>query len=213
MKHTLCRWLLCLAAGFIFGCSDPSTPKEGEQFRTLSANLTTYSFAPVSEVFSLTCGHCRQMESVLPELEVALQQDIAKVHVTFNQSADTSAAFYYSAVVQLGHTPDATMMDALFTAVQQASSGDGAAQKAAIEVIFREQGLTSPYTLNGEQQRLVHAELSRARAITEQGQIDAVPTFIINGRYQVLTEGHDNVKQMANTISYLLHQHSSTTKG
>ena len=42
-----------------------------------------------------------------------------------------------------------------------------------------------------------------AEDITEKGQINSVPTFIVNGKYMVLTSGHKDVEDIAKTINYL----------
>src|SRR5690606_24908231 len=65
--------LFSLILGLIItvGCSDNTNnqPTEGVHYKALPVNLTTYRLAPVTEVFSLTCGHCRTMEPLIPELE------------------------------------------------------------------------------------------------------------------------------------------------
>ncbi len=208
MKNIVSRWLLSFCAcALIFGCSDDFTPKEGEQFTTLPANLATYRIAPVAEVFSLTCSHCRKMESVLPELEMALQQEVGKVHVTFNEGAKAAAMVYYSAMMQLGQKPDAKLMDALFSAIQDNAALTPEQQQAAIEKVFTDNNLISPSAFDQKQRQDLGRRLKIAQAITEQGQIQAVPTFIVAGRYQVLTSGHDDIKELAETINYLLHKH------
>ncbi|MDF4951843.1 thiol:disulfide interchange protein DsbA/DsbL, partial [Vibrio parahaemolyticus] len=35
---------------------------------------------------------------------------------------------------------------------------------------------------------------------------NSVPAFIVNGKYQVITGGHDSVEAMAETIKFLLKQ-------
>ncbi|MGL6054086.1 MAG: thiol-disulfide isomerase, partial [Vibrio metschnikovii] len=39
-----------------------------------------------------------------------------------------------------------------------------------------------------------------------QSQINAVPTFIVNGKYLLLTSGHSDLANMAETLTYLLKQ-------
>ena len=207
MKKNLSRWLVSLTACLlVIGCSDNSTPQEGEQYTTLPVNLASYRIAPVAEVFSLTCSHCRKMETVLPNIEKALNQEIGKVHVTFNQGAKTAAMIYYSAVMQLGQKPDDTFMESLFSAIQETQSLTPSEQQSAIEKVFHDNNLTSPYALDQQQKQELVRRLDIAEAITKQGKIQAVPTFIVAGRYQVLTAGHDDVEELANTINYLLHK-------
>ena len=53
MKKLLTGFIVSLfSLVFLLGCSDNSTPVEGEQYQLLPANLSTYRLAPVTEVFS-----------------------------------------------------------------------------------------------------------------------------------------------------------------
>ena len=185
------------------GCSENSTPKEGEQYQKLATNLATYRLPPVTEVFSLNCGHCRKMEEVIPQLESLTNQSIGKVHVTFNQSAQVAAMIYYTAEMQLGGQPDHDMMNELFSAVQM---GDGATiteKQQAIESVFHSRNLKSPYELEEAQQEQLFRAMQIADEITTKGQINGVPTFIVNGKYMVMTSGHQDAEGIADTINYL----------
>jgi len=188
------------------GCSENSTPVEGEQYQQLPANLATYQLAPVTEVFSLTCSHCRKMESIIPELEKLTNEHFGKLHVTFNEGAKIGAMIYYAAVIQLGIIPDSQMMEELFAAVQM---GDGATlsdRQAAIEKVFTTRNLTTPYHLEPLQQKRLMGVVQMADSITQEGQINAVPTFVVKGKYQVITSGHKDIEGISKTISYLLNQ-------
>lgn len=66
---------------FLSACNETSIPVEGQQYQQLPTTLNSEQFAPVTEVFSLGCGHCKKMEAILPELEKSLGQDIAKMHI------------------------------------------------------------------------------------------------------------------------------------
>lgn len=185
------------------GCSENNTPKEGEQYQKLATNLATYRLPPVTEVFSLNCGHCRKMEEVIPQLESLTNQSIGKVHVTFNQSAQVAAMIYYTAEMQLGGQPDHDMMNELFSAVQM---GDGATiteKQQAIESVFHSRNLKSPYELEEAQQEQLFRAMQIADEITTKGQINGVPTFIVNGKYMVMTSGHQDAEGIADTINYL----------
>lgn len=50
------------------------------------------------------------------------------------------------------------------------------------------------------------ALFQQADAASQAAQINAVPTFIVNGKYQVLTGGHKSTDEIAQTITYLLNQ-------
>jgi len=188
------------------GCSDNSTPIEGEQYQLLPANLSTYRLAPVTEIFSLTCSHCRKMESVIPQLEELTNEHFGKLHVTFNEGARIGAMIYYTAVMQLDGIPDTDMMEELFAAVQLGDGSTLSDRQAAIEKVFSDRNLTSPYQLDTEQKQKLFGMIKIADKASREGQINAVPTFIVNGKYQVLTSGHKDIEAIAKTISYLLTQ-------
>ncbi len=207
MKKIFTTFVSLLAViSFLSACSDNSIPTEGEQYQLLPANLSTYRLAPVTEIFSLTCGHCRNMETVIPELEKLTNEHFGKVHVTFNEGATVGAMIYYTAVMQLGAIPDADMMDEMFTAVQMGDGSTLTDRQAAIEKAFTSRELTTPYHLTEEQKKKVMGLMKTADKISREGQINAVPTFIVKGKYQVLTSGHKDIEGIAKTISYLLTQ-------
>ncbi|MFB9214156.1 thiol:disulfide interchange protein DsbA/DsbL [Vibrio sinaloensis] len=190
----------------LVGCSDNNIPQEGKQFQQLPVNLATYRLPQVTEVFSLNCGHCYKMESVMPQLEELTNQSIGKVHVTFNESAQIGAMIYYAAEMQLGKKPDHQFMQELFAAVQMGDGATNSERKAAIDKAFQSRDLISPYDLDKSKQEQLFKAMAIAQDITEKGQINGVPTFIVNGKYMVLTSGHQDVDGIANTINYLTKQ-------
>ncbi|NOH81727.1 thioredoxin domain-containing protein [Vibrio sp. RE86] len=190
----------------LVGCSESTSPVEGTHYEQLPANLSTFRLPVVTEVFSLNCGHCRTMENEIPKIEKLTGESIGKVHVTFNESAQIGAMIYYAAEMQLGQKPDHQMMLDLFAATQM---GDGASlndKKDAIDKAFQSRSLVSPYNFNEEQQKQLFAAMQLADDITTKGEVNSVPTFIVKGKYQVLTTGHQDVEGIANTIKYLITQ-------
>ncbi|NIY81966.1 thiol:disulfide interchange protein DsbA/DsbL [Vibrio hepatarius] len=205
MKKLISLFAISLAA-LLVGCSDSNVPQEGQQFQQLPVNLSTYRLPQVTEVFSLNCGHCRKMEEVIPQLEQLTDQSIGKVHVTFNESAQVGAMIYYTAEMQLGGKPDHDMMTELFAAVQLGDGSTLTEKKEAIDQVFHSRNLISPYELNEEQQTQLFKAMHLADEITQKGEINGVPTFIVNGKYMVITSGHQDEQGIANTINYLINQ-------
>ncbi|NVD07968.1 thiol:disulfide interchange protein DsbA/DsbL [Vibrio sp. JPW-9-11-11] len=204
--NKISSFLLFACVAILAGCSDDSQPQQGKQYTQLPASLATFRMPPVVEVFSLNCGHCRKMENELATIEQLTNQSIGKVHVTFNESAQIGAMIYYTAEMQLGQKPDHTMMTELFSATQLGDGATLADKKAAIDLAFHSRNLTSPYDFDESQQKQLFAAMQVADDITTQGEINAVPTFIVNGKYQVITSGHQDVQGIANTINFLLTQ-------
>ncbi|WP_394151332.1 thiol:disulfide interchange protein DsbA/DsbL [Vibrio maritimus] len=204
MLKTFSKSLAILAlVASVAACSDSSTPTEGKQYRTLDTNLSTYRLPQVTEVFSLGCGHCRNLEPMLPELESKIDSKLGKMHVMFNDSAKIAAMIFYTAVMQSeGGKVPADMKDSLFALVQDREL-DGAAKKAELDRIFESRNMVSPYALDEAQQEQLFTYLEQAEAVSMEAQINAVPTFIVNGKYEVMISGHQGIDEIAETINYL----------
>ncbi|BCN26348.1 thiol:disulfide interchange protein DsbA/DsbL [Vibrio alfacsensis] len=183
-----------------------SQPQQGKQYEVLPVSLQEYNVAPLTEAFSLNCGHCRSMEEFVPKIESLTDQKVEKLHVTFNESAQVSAIIFYTAVMQLDGTPDKAFMADLFAAVQMGADATEEERLAAVNNAFSSRNLKSPYQLEKDQQAKLFDYLDKAEQITTKGQINSVPAFIVNGKYQVITGGHETVEAMADTINYLLTQ-------
>ncbi|ELA8152877.1 thiol:disulfide interchange protein DsbA/DsbL [Vibrio parahaemolyticus] len=186
--------------------SGNSQPQQGKQYEVLPVSLQEYNLAPLTEAFALTCGHCRSMEEFVPQIESLTEQKVEKMHVTFNESAQISAIIFYTAVMQLDATPDKAFMADLFAAVQMGADATAEERQQAVEKAFESRNLISPYHLDEAKQEKLFEYITKAESITTRGQINSVPAFIVNGKYQVITGGHDSVEAMAETINYLLKQ-------
>ncbi|MBD1559734.1 thiol:disulfide interchange protein DsbA/DsbL [Vibrio sp. S9_S30] len=195
---------LFFSAVMLVACTDDGIPTQGTHFELLPTTLSSDLVSPVTEVFSLNCGHCRSMEKFLPEIRSELPEEVGKVHVTFNENAQIGALIYYAAEMQLDTVPDHQMMEELFAAAQMGKEYSQDDIRQATEMVFTSRGLISPYRFDKEQQKSLFEHITIAETVTNQAQIHAVPTFIINGKYQVVTSGHKDIKDIAKTINYLL---------
>ncbi len=63
--------------------------------------------------------------------------------------------------------------------------------------------MISPYNLSEEQQQELFNYIQTAETVSTKAQINAVPTFIVNGKYEVLLPGHESIDEIAETINYL----------
>lgn len=195
--------LLALMALMVTACSDSNTPQLNKQYSLLSNDLSEYNLSPITEVFSFTCGHCWNMEASIPEIEQLTNQKVNKVHVTFNQSAQVSAMLYYSAVLQLDDQPDHAFVDELFTVIQS-KEGTTTEKQASIENAFVSRDLVSPYRFDSSYVEKLGKYLDFADTVTQKADINSVPSFIIKGKYLLITEGHEDIKDLAATINYLI---------
>ncbi|WP_040890448.1 thioredoxin domain-containing protein [Vibrio ezurae] len=197
--------LLFASLILLTACSENQTPELNKQYSKLPNDISELIQQPVVEVFSLTCGHCLQMEQYLPEIEQGIGQPIGKVHVTFNESAQAAAMFYYAAAMQSkSGKPDSEMINELFSLYHASDDLTSEQKKQKLVDAFHHQGMTSPYELSQEQKEKLFVEVTNAADITGKGMINSVPTFIINGKYMVITSAHDDVQSIANTINFLL---------
>jgi len=201
VKNILTSFMLLFV---LSACSKDPKPTEGTHYKRLPATLNSDQFAPITEVFSLTCGHCRAMEDIIPTLQEAVGQDINKMHITFNQSAYVAAMFYYAAVEQVGGTPDHQFMLDLFAMMQMPADTTQQQQEAMMMSVFESRGLISPINYNEQQLANLSAKVDAIMQLSEQTEIQSVPTFIVQGKYQVISAGHEKKEQIANTINYLL---------
>ncbi|CAE6920945.1 COG0526 Thiol-disulfide isomerase and thioredoxins [Vibrio sp. B1REV9] len=208
MFKSILKGCVLIAATIALSACDNgnSQPQQGKQYEVLPVSLQEYNVAPLTEAFSFNCGHCRSMEEFVPKIESLTDQKVEKLHVTFNESAQVSAIIFYTAVMQLDGTPDKAFMADLFAAVQMGSDATEEERLAAVNNAFSSRNLKSPYQLEKDQQTKLFDYLDKAEQITTKGQINSVPAFIVNGKYQVITGGHDTVEAMADTINYLLTQ-------
>ncbi|WP_299021863.1 thioredoxin domain-containing protein [uncultured Photobacterium sp.] len=192
---------LFIALLAITGCNDISAPQEGEKYTIVNETVNT---ADVVEIFSLGCGHCRSMETMLPEIKKMAGVDIDKVHVTFNQSAQVAAYIFYTAAIQTDGKPDGALMEEMFAYVQDRSDNVTEEQrKAQLTKIFKSRDLSSPFDLTEEDQKQVYKKMNEAEKLVSNAQIASVPAFLVKGKYLVQTSAHESIEDMAETIRYL----------
>jgi len=189
---------------FLSSCTESSVPIEGVQYKRLPGIISSTKFSPITEVFSLTCGHCREMEDTIPGLQRTLRQNVTKMHIVFNQSAYIAAMFYYAAEMQSEGIPDYKFMQDLFATMQMPKNTSEELQRAAMIEVFESRGLVSPINYNDEQFDALSKRVEEVERLSDQTQIQSVPTFIVSGKYQVLSSAHSSREELANTIKYLL---------
>lgn len=202
-KKIFTALITLVSALILSACSESNTPQLDKHFSKLPHDVTSYGLSPITEVFSLTCGHCLNMEEHLPEIEKLTNQTIGKVHVTFNQSAKVSAMFYYTAEMQFGKKPPSEFLQRLFKAMQQRDITDQDRQ-ALLEGIYTDAGIISPYQLSKKQSASMLQLVTVAEEISSKADINSVPSFIIKGKYLLNTEEHKDIQQLADTINFIL---------
>jgi protein-disulfide isomerase len=198
------RYLLAAitALTLLVGCGETDQPEFGNHYQDLPSDLSDVITEPVVEVFSLTCGHCMNLESQLPAIKKAFGGDIGKVHVTFNDSSRSAAMFFYAGMTQLNGEPTPEFMTGLFN-LYHGEFNSSEEKIAALNKTFTDAGITSPYDLTEAQINEVLEASKVAEVVTSRGRIQAVPTFIVNGKYLVNLSAHSSNEDIANTLTFL----------
>ncbi|MDX2320808.1 MAG: thiol:disulfide interchange protein DsbA/DsbL [Moritella sp.] len=218
---TIFKPLLFLFVSFfaLAGCSDDNNPKEGNQYTIIPMPMA--DLPDVVEIFSLACGNCKNMESMIPAIEDMSKVDIAKTHVTFNESAQRSAYVYYAAAIQNDGKPSAEMMADLFDYTQNGAGADNhdhgageekeepaeamtpAQKKAQMIAIFAKYNMKSPIDLSEAEHESVYQNMIAAETVVTNSNIASVPAFLVKGKYLVNSGAHKTLEDLAATISYL----------
>ncbi len=201
-QQTVFQYCLVLCSLLLLSACGNQQPKLGSQYLNLPTPVTNNHLPAVLEIFSLQDKASIEFSDELPKLEQLIQQSIVQLPTTNNDNAKVAALIYYALIGQIHHRPSSTTLEGLFHAFQHSHSNSE--QQALIDQLFQQKHLVSPYQFDEIQQRVLLHELNSAIAINHQQQITALPSFIINGKYQVLLSGHKDIQSLANTINYLL---------
>ncbi|QUM76786.1 thiol:disulfide interchange protein DsbA/DsbL [Moritella sp. 24] len=219
MKSLFKPLLLVFVSFFaLAGCSEDTSPKEGTEYTIIPTPMS--DLPDVVEIFSLACGNCRNMESMIPVIEELAKVDMAKTHVTFNESAQRSAYVYYAAEIQSDGKPSEEMMAELFAYTQDGGDDHGHGgeepkkeepaaamtpeqKKAQMIEIFAKYNMKSPIDLSEAEHEVVYQKMIGAEAIVTNSNIASVPAFLVKGKYLVNSSAHKTLEEMAATISYL----------
>ena len=201
------------------GCSEDNNPKEGNEYAVIPTPM--FDMPDVVEIFSLACGNCKNMETMIPAIEDMTKIDIAKTHVTFNESAQRSAYVYYAAANQNNGKPSHEMMTDLFTYTQSGVGADNhdhgeaqetedaaeamtpAQKKAEMIAMFAKYNMKSPIDLSEAEHEAVYQAMVKAETIVTNANIASVPAFLVQGKYLVNSSAHKTLEDLAATITYL----------
>jgi len=213
--------LLFVSVFALAGCSEDNSPKEGTQYEIIPTPMA--DMPDVVEIFSLACGNCRNMESMIPAIEDMTKIHMAKTHVTFNESAQRAAYIYYAAENQSNGNPSPEMMAELFAYTQDGGDehdhghGEGEGKeteepaevmtpeqkKAQMIAIFAKYNMKSPIDFSDAEHEAVYKKMLSAQEIVTNANISSVPAFLVKGKYLVNSSAHKTLEEMAATISYL----------
>jgi thiol:disulfide interchange protein DsbA len=179
--------LAAAAAGFGLGPlmvrAQGNAPAEGVQYRRLSRQQPTSSPGKIEvlEFFSYACPHCFELEPVLEPWVKQLPADVhfQRVPVPFLVSAENLMKSYYAFEV-LGIVE--RMTPAVFSAMNVAHQRLGTPEEMA--ALVAKNGGDSAKFLAATASFGVANSVVRAKKMLESFDVDATPTFAIQGLYE-----------------------------
>ncbi|CAM3155752.1 hypothetical protein [Moritella viscosa] len=174
---------------------------EGKHYDKVKNNFYEESLG-VEKFFSLTCGPCWKVSTMLPSISKQSQQTIHKTHVVFDKVTRAAATLYYSAEIQfekLNLKAKSKFTNELFMLVQKSRK----IENVNVTDLFRRYQLTPISQLTKEQQAKVNTQLARSEKLTAQATIMQIPSIIVNGTYQVNMRPHKSISELSETIKYL----------
>ncbi|MGF1736896.1 thioredoxin domain-containing protein [Photobacterium satsumensis] len=174
--------------------------KKGEHYEVLTPTIISAdSTARIVKYFSLSCHPCKMMNEFLPQLERETGKEIDKEHVVYNDNTKSLATIYYSAKVQSEIVVDTSFMKDLFSQVQSRTVDQG-----NIANLFQRYGLKAPETMTVQQNEMVTKQVVQSEWVMSNTSINAVPGFVVDGKYLVKLDRHRSIEEMAATMKYLL---------
>ncbi|WP_028862709.1 thioredoxin domain-containing protein [Psychromonas aquimarina] len=161
----------------------------------------------VVEIFALSCGHCRNIEKMLRELEQKAGISIHKMHAVFNERTANEAYLYYSADIQLPPVQKqrAEFTEHLFDLIQSPASAQFSnGRELYLKELFQLYDITNPEQLTQEQHEKIISLSRQSQDLVNAVRLSAVPTLIIKGKYIINLGAHRSLDDLQKTISYLL---------
>ena len=189
---------------FVSACNDPKATFT-DKFSEIAP--VTMPVNDVVEIFSLTCGHCKNLENVLARIEDTSDIEFQKTHVVFGENTLRFAYLFYAAEIQFKENKSRhfEFMGELFELVQTDFNSIPAEEKTKkIGVLFESFGMQSPQSLNESQYVKIKEKAEFAIDLSGELKLGSVPAILIKGKYLIDMNGHKNAEELKATINYLL---------
>lgn len=178
------------------------TIEAGKQYQKMEQTIAN---APqVMEVFSYGCGHCRQMDKLLPELNEALGQDVVQEHIVYDDGTASLAVLYYTGVIQLPKEKLHAYNEAIFSLLHDNHDMTQQQSTDKLAAIYSQFGILAPDQLDEQQVEKVSKHIQHAAQITKEARVQGVPSFYVNGEYQLLAGGHNSLEGMIDSIEQMV---------
>ncbi len=152
----------------------------------------------VVEVFGYWCPHCAEFQPKLSSWTRTLPADVRFSYVPAVFSAGDSFARAYFAAEHFGVL--ARTHDAMFPAIHV----DGVlAQNASVDEIatyYGQHGLDAAKAKSYMTTPEVDAKLAHAHQFALRSEVEGTPTLVINGRYRILGDSHEDSLRIASQL-------------
>lgn len=144
----------------------------------------------VAEVFAYYCIHCATMEKLVAPWKAALPADVdfKPVPMAHGNSEPFARAFY--AAEAMGILP-ATHEQVFDLVAVQRKIGSGSAEDLA--ALYGGLGQDPDTVLATMKSFAVNAQVSRAQKAVTRWAIEVTPTFVVAGKYRIITPQRENI--------------------
>lgn len=174
---------------------------EGTHYTVISAKAPTKQ-PEVVEFFSYLCPACYRFEPLVESLKPKLGADVTfkKNHVEFLGADLGKALTQASAIAQLLKVED-KVNPAIFNAIHQERRRMTGIDD--LRTIFLDHGVDAKKFDGAATSFMVRGNLSKMAHNTKKFNIRGVPTFIINGKYQVNNKAISSAALFEELVIYL----------
>ncbi|GLS90415.1 thiol:disulfide interchange protein [Psychromonas marina] len=174
--------------------------KEGTHYEVVKQNAT--STPQVLEFFSFYCPHCFKFEPLMAQLEAKLGDDveIKKNHVNFlgkEMGPQLTQAYAAAELLKVEDKVASLIFDQIHTQ-RKAINGE-----AGVLAIFEKAGIPEVEAKGALASFPATGIASQMKRNTETFQIRGVPSLIVNGKYQVITNSVKSTDEFIELVSYL----------
>ena len=174
--------------------------KEGKHYEVIKQTATAQP--EVVEFFSFYCPHCFQFEPLIEQLEKKLGKDvkIKKNHVNFlgkEMGPQLTQAYAAAELLEVEDKVASLIFDQL-NIQRKAINGE-----QGILDIFEKAGISNAAAQGALESFSASGIASQMKRNTETFKIRGVPTFIVNGKYQVTINSVKNTEEFIELVAFL----------
>ena len=174
--------------------------KEGTHYEVVKQTATAKP--QVLEFFSFYCPHCFSFEPLMEQIQANLgdEVEIKKNHVNFlgkQMGPVLTQAYAAAQLLQVEDKVASLLFDQLHTQ-RKAVNGE-----TGVLDIFEKAGVSNADAQAALESFPADGIASQMKRNTETFQIRGVPTLIVNGKYQVITNSVTSTDEFIELVTYL----------